>query len=120
MQYSKLAKLYENVSATSKRLEKTDILAKFLKEVPESDSEILYLLIGRVFPDSEDKVIGISNQLAIKALAKVPRPPGCKKLSGREAWRIRVGNYRIIYEIDDKESTVLIVIIRHRREIYRF
>jgi len=56
----------------------------------------------------------------IKALGEGPRPPGCKKLSGREAWRIRVGNYRLIYEIDDKIKKVLIVLVGHRREIYRF
>jgi mRNA interferase RelE/StbE len=57
---------------------------------------------------------------AIKALGKEPRPPDCKKLSGREAWRIRVGNYRVIYEIDDKINKVLIILVSHRREIYRF
>jgi mRNA interferase RelE/StbE len=38
---------------------------------------------------------------AIRKLCEEPRPPGCAKLSGREGWRIRVGNYRVIYEIDD-------------------
>ena len=57
---------------------------------------------------------------SIKALGEKPRPPGCIKLSGREAWRIRVGNYRVIYEIDDKINKILIILIRHRREIYRF
>jgi len=57
---------------------------------------------------------------AIKALGGGPRTPGCKKLSGRDAWRIRVGNYRVIYEIDDKINKVLIILVNHRREIYRF
>ena len=56
---------------------------------------------------------------AIAGLAEVPRPQGCKKLSGREGWRIRIGNYRVLYEINDKELIVLVVDVGHRREIYR-
>jgi mRNA interferase RelE/StbE len=48
-----------------------------------------------------------------------PRPPGSKKLSGREGWRIRSQNYRIIYEIDDAKRQVLVVVIGHRRDVYR-
>jgi mRNA interferase RelE/StbE len=55
----------------------------------------------------------------IKDLASSPRPQGCKKLSGREGWRIKVGDYRVIYEIDDKEKIVTVLHIGHRREIYR-
>lgn len=56
---------------------------------------------------------------AIQSLAEEPRPNGCKKLSGRSAWRIRIGIYRVIYEIRDSELIVLIVDIGHRRDIYR-
>lgn len=56
---------------------------------------------------------------AIHALAANPRPPDCKKLTGRPAWRIRVGTYRVIYEIQDKELVVLVVTIGHRREVYQ-
>jgi len=56
---------------------------------------------------------------AIEALSEIPRPPGCKKLSARPAWRIRVGPYRVIYEIHDDRVLVLIVAIGDRREIYR-
>ena len=56
---------------------------------------------------------------AIQALATEPRPAGCMKLTGREAWRIRVGNYRVIYEIDDVPRIVMIVDVGHRRDIYR-
>ncbi|MBI1805406.1 MAG: type II toxin-antitoxin system RelE/ParE family toxin [Ignavibacteriae bacterium] len=52
-------------------------------------------------------------------LGRDPRLPGTAKLSGREAWRARVGDYRIIYEIHDKEKLVLVMKVRHRREIYR-
>jgi len=53
------------------------------------------------------------------ALAVNPRPHGVAKLSGREAWRIRVGDYRVIYTIDDARQGVVIYAIGHRREIYR-
>jgi len=56
---------------------------------------------------------------AIQALADDPRPPGCKKLTGRDAWRIRVGVYRVIYEIDDDRLRVLVVAIGHRGGVYR-
>ena len=52
-------------------------------------------------------------------LAKNPRPLGCKKLTGRDGWRIRVGKYRVIYEINDKEKTITILHIGHRKDIYR-
>ena len=56
---------------------------------------------------------------AIRALADRPRPPGCKKLSGRPAWRIRVGSSRVIYEIYDDRLVVLVVTIADRKEVYR-
>jgi mRNA interferase RelE/StbE len=56
---------------------------------------------------------------AIRALADDPRPPGCQKLSGRPAWRIRIGSYRVIYEIHDDRLLVLVISVGHRREIYR-
>jgi len=56
---------------------------------------------------------------AIRKLAEEPRPQGCKKLSGRFAWRIRTGSYRIIYEIHDKKLLVLVVSIGDRKDIYR-
>ena len=56
----------------------------------------------------------------IKALAENPRPSGCRKITGsRNDWRIRTGDYRIIYEIDDDQKAVRIMRIRHRREVYR-
>ncbi|VVB82421.1 DNA ligase [uncultured archaeon] len=62
--------MYESLSGTSKRLEKIEILSKFLKELPESDSSILYLLMGDIYPEYDDRKIGISSQLAIKAISK--------------------------------------------------
>jgi len=56
----------------------------------------------------------------LQILDKTPRPPGVKKLRDREnQWRIRVGDYRIIYEIDENERLVIILRIKHRREAYR-
>jgi mRNA interferase RelE/StbE len=55
---------------------------------------------------------------AIKALVDDPRPPGSKKLSGRNAWRIRVGDYRVIYEIEDDKVLVTIFRVGNRRDVY--
>lgn len=55
---------------------------------------------------------------AISQLEFDPRPIGYKKLKGREAYRIRVGNYRIIYEIVDFELIVTIITLGHRKDIY--
>ena len=56
---------------------------------------------------------------AIRALADDPRPPGCKKLSVRPAWRICVGSFRVIYEIHDDRLIVLVVAIGDRKDVYR-
>jgi mRNA interferase RelE/StbE len=55
----------------------------------------------------------------LEHLAASPRPPGCKKLKGGDReWRIRVGDYRIVYDIDDSAKTVDVTRIAHRREVY--
>jgi mRNA interferase RelE/StbE len=56
---------------------------------------------------------------AIRRLADEPRPHGVKKLSGRNVWRVRVGDHRILYEIHDERLVILVVDVGHRREIYR-
>jgi mRNA interferase RelE/StbE len=56
---------------------------------------------------------------AILALAGDPRPHGCRKLSGSEEYRVRVGDYRILYEIEDAFLRVLVVKVGHRRDVYR-
>jgi len=57
---------------------------------------------------------------AIRALADDPRPPGCKKLAGSsDYFRIRVGDYRVLYEVRDRDILVLVIKIGHRREVYR-
>ena len=70
MRYKKLTELYEALSATTKRLKKIEILSDFLKKLKESDREVLYLLLGDIYPEYNEKRIGISNQLAIKAISK--------------------------------------------------
>lgn len=55
----------------------------------------------------------------IEGLAREPRPPGCEKLSGEEKYRLRQGDYRILYEIVDKELIVTVVKIGNRRDVYR-
>ena len=58
--------------------------------------------------------------LMIQSLANEPRPIGVKKLSGeKDVYRVRVGNYRVLYRIVDKVLVVLVVSVGHRREVYR-
>jgi len=54
MNYQKLAELYESLSSTTKRLEKTEILGKFLKQLPEKDKDVMYLLLGDIYPEYDD------------------------------------------------------------------
>jgi mRNA interferase RelE/StbE len=56
---------------------------------------------------------------AMKDLAQTPRPRDIEKVKGTGLWRVRQGDYRVIYAIDDKQQLVTIVRIGHRREIYR-
>ncbi|HMK60768.1 MAG TPA: type II toxin-antitoxin system RelE/ParE family toxin [Dissulfurispiraceae bacterium] len=55
----------------------------------------------------------------IKSLGDNPRPSGSEKLTGQERYRVRQGHYRIVYSIQDKELTVWIVKVAHRKDIYR-
>ena len=55
----------------------------------------------------------------LAGLETIPRPPDVKKLKGLDAWRIRVGDYRVIYEIHDRVLQIIVITVGHRREIYR-
>jgi len=55
----------------------------------------------------------------IEMLSEDPRPSGCEKLTGQERFRVRQGRYRIVYSIQDKDLTVWIVKVGHRKDIYR-
>ena len=58
--------------------------------------------------------------VAVEALQRNPRPRGVRKLRGHERlYRVRVGSYRVVYEIDDQARLVRVTRIRHRREVYR-
>jgi mRNA interferase RelE/StbE len=71
--------------------------------------------LSRLSAQVHDRIIA-----AIQGLANDPRPPGCRKLVGRaHDWRIRVGDYRVIYEIADTVRVVRVHRVRHRREVYR-
>jgi len=70
MLYKKLAELYESLGSTTKRLEKIDTLSKFLEHLSTEDREVIYLLEGNIYPEYDERRIGISNQLAIKAISK--------------------------------------------------
>ena len=56
---------------------------------------------------------------AINNLATTPFPRDCKKLTGIEAYRIRIGNYRVIYSVESSKLIILIIKIAHRRDVYR-
>lgn len=80
----------------------------FLERAAEKD-------LKRLSAEIHDRVI-----TAIRGLAQNPRPPGCRKLAGSENdWRIRVGDYRIVYEITDEIRVVRVNRVRHRRDVYR-
>ena len=70
--------------------------------------------LARVPPTDRRRIVA-----RISALADDPRPPGAEKLSDQERYRIRQGDYRILYEIEDQVLRVIVVKIGHRREVYR-
>jgi mRNA interferase RelE/StbE len=72
------------------------------KEISRLPSQV----VARIFPK-------------IESLAVKPRPHGCKKLrGGQDEWRIRVGDYRVIYTIDDSTRQIDVTRVAHRREAY--
>jgi DNA ligase-1 len=71
MDYLELAKAYDKLEKTTKRLEKTDILSKLIKKTPKQDlKQLMYLLKGKVFPIYDERKIGVSSKIAIKALSQ--------------------------------------------------
>lgn len=56
---------------------------------------------------------------AIASLSEDPRPPGARKPQAEESYRIRVGDHRIVFEIDDRAQRVVVVRVKHRRDVYR-
>jgi len=78
-----------------------------------------------IFPRAQRELGALSPELygrvrdALFALAHEPRPRGALKLTGRAGWRLRVGDYRVLYDIDDAKQTVTVVHVGHRRDVYR-
>jgi mRNA interferase RelE/StbE len=83
----------------------------------------MYQLLIR--PSAEQDVrklprqVQVQVRLASESLRTDPGPHGAKKMVSEFRWRLRVGNYRILYEIDDEARVVTIDRVRHRREVYR-
>jgi mRNA interferase RelE/StbE len=77
-----------------------------------------------ILPSAQKQLNKLPNAIATRIEDKMmeleqdPRPPGCKKLKGRDAYRIRIGDYRVIYEIHDGKLIVTVITIGHRREVY--
>ena len=85
-------------------------MAKYSLEVKHSAQRELDALDDAVFKRIDRKIL---------ELADNPRPPGCKKLRGyRDQWRVRVGDWRVVYLIDDEAKLVTITRVAHRREVY--
>ena len=70
--------------------------------------------IGRLPSQTEERV-----NRAIARLVENPRPPGAKKLTARDGYRVRVGDYRILYQVDDGAQVVIIYRVMARRDVYR-
>lgn len=87
--------------------------------MPEHSYEI------RLHPEAARAYRRLQNPLrarmaaAIDGLAREPRPAGVVRLAGRDDYRIRIGEYRIVYAVDDDARLVIVARIAHRREVYR-
>jgi mRNA interferase RelE/StbE len=85
-------------------------VAKYSLEVKTSAQKELDALGDALFARIDRKIL---------TLAENPRPSGCKKLRGsKDLWRIRIGDYRVVYAIDETRRRVDILRVRHRRDVY--
>jgi len=85
-------------------------VARYSLEIKPSAGKELDALDDALFARIDRKIM---------ALAENPRPPGCKKLKGyKDQWRVRVGDYRVVYTVDDQQLLVEVTRIRHRSEVY--
>ena len=85
-----------------------------------ADYNVVFVRSARRDLEALPDEIGERILARIRPLAKMPRPPGARKLRGEsDLWRIRVGDYRVLYEIEDEIRRVEISYIRHRRDVYR-
>jgi mRNA interferase RelE/StbE len=80
-------------------------------ELKPSARKDLDRLTGDAWQRVREKLLGLRDD---------PRPPGCTKLTGSQnVWRVRVGDWRVIYDIDDAARLVTILRVNHRRDVYR-
>jgi len=86
----------------------SDYTVSFARSARNDLSRLDKKNVNRIFPK-------------IEALAKDPRPTGSRKIQGADdLWRIRVGDYRVLYRIQDARLIIEVVTVRHRRDAYRF
>ena len=85
-------------------------MGKYKVEIKKSAIKELHAIPGKYLK----KIVS-----SIRSLSDDPRPKGCVKISGRERYRIRIGNYRILYSIEDEILVVYVVKIGHRKDVYR-
>ncbi len=77
-----------------------------------------------ILPSAQKQIDKLPNNTATRIEDKMmelgadPRPSGCKKLKGRDAYRIRIGDYRAIYEIQDNKLIVTVITVGHRKDVY--
>ncbi len=85
-------------------------MARYSLEIKPSAGKELDALDDALFARIDRKIM---------ALAENPRPPSCKKLKGyKDQWRVRVGDYRVVYTVDDQQLLVEVTRIRHRSDVY--
>ena len=101
IRYKKLAEFYEEASSTTKRLEKTKILSKFLLQLSSEDKDVMYLLMGDIYPEYDERRIGISNQLAIKAISKAT---GTESGEVTKQWK-KIGDIGKVAEVLTRSKT---------------
>jgi mRNA interferase RelE/StbE len=80
-----------------------------IEQIPRAERDL-----RRLDPQVRQRILA-----AIVALAEEPRPPGYTNLQGREGYRLRIGDYRVIYEVNDESRTVTVLRVGHRRDVYR-
>jgi len=104
MKYLELSKIYADLEENPSRLKKIEILSEFLKKMKEEkDKETIYLLKGKIFPDYDERKIGISDQLAIQAISK---STGANKEEIIKKWK-EIGDLgKVAYEISLKKKQV--------------
>ena len=78
-----------------------------------------------ILPSAEKELTKLAKPIqskilkALRQLADNPRPANCRKLVGVSAWRVRVGDYRVIYSIEDKILSIEVIRVAHRKEVYK-